>query len=108
MAAAGYRAARLLARAYYRLGRAVWSGFTIPGRGQGAGELVTLLELYQDFETLAFADPHLEARRHSSPHGPGGPQRRLGPGGRGPRTRGRQPPRGPLPSGQGAAGAGRR
>ena len=67
MAAAGYRAARLLARAYYRLVRAVWSGFTIPGRGQGAGELVTLLELYQDFETLAFAaiptSKHADTRR---------------------------------------------
>lgn len=68
--AAGYRAAALLARAYYRLIRAVWTGFTIEGRGDGSGEQTSILALYQDFETLAFAaipaSKHADTRRRMS------------------------------------------
>lgn len=73
--AAGYRAAALLARAYYRLLRAAWTGFTIEGRGDGSGEQTSLLALYQDFETLAFAaippSKHADARRRMSMAGAG-------------------------------------
>lgn len=67
IAAAGYLASQLLARAYWRLMRAAWTGFTIEGRGRGSGEMTSLLELYQDFETLAFASippsKHADTRR---------------------------------------------
>lgn len=54
VAASGYVAAQILARAYWRLMRAIWTGYTIQGRGSGSGEMVSLLDLYQDFESLAF------------------------------------------------------
>lgn len=53
IAASGYRAGQLLAWAYYRLLRAVWTGYTLDGRGE-AGEYTSLYDLYADFETLAF------------------------------------------------------
>lgn len=68
VAAAGYLSARLLAEAYYRLVRAAWTGYTLAhnGRGTGQGELLSLLELYEEFETLAFAaiprSKHAETR----------------------------------------------
>lgn len=53
-ASAGYVASSLLARAYYRLIRAAWTGFTFADRGEGSGEMTSLMELFEDFETLAF------------------------------------------------------
>lgn len=57
VASSGYLAAQLLAEAYYRLVRAAWTGFTLAhrGRGTGSGELLSMMELYEQFETLAFA-----------------------------------------------------
>lgn len=53
-AAGGYRASQLLARAYYRLMRAAWTGFTIADRTDRVGDKTSLRELYSDFETLAY------------------------------------------------------
>ena len=53
-AAGGYRASQLLARAYYRLIRAAWTGYTIADRGDTPGSETSLRELYSDFETLAY------------------------------------------------------
>lgn len=57
IAAASYLSAQLLAEAYYRLVRAAWTGYTIAheGRGTGQGELLSMKDLYEEFETLAFA-----------------------------------------------------
>lgn len=53
-AASGFRAGQLLARAYYRLLRAVWSGHTIADRTDLPGTETSLRELYSDLETLAY------------------------------------------------------
>lgn len=53
-AAGGFRASQLLARAYYRLMRGAWTGFTIADRGDTVGAKTSLRELYSDFETLAY------------------------------------------------------
>lgn len=53
-AAGGFRASQLLARSYYRLMRAAWTGYTIDGRGDIPGGTTSLRELYSDFETLAY------------------------------------------------------
>ena len=53
-ASGGYRASQLLARAYYRLIRAAWTGFTIADRGDTPGSETSLRELSSDFETLAY------------------------------------------------------
>lgn len=53
-AASGYRAAQLLARAYYRLARAMWTGATIADRTDPPGRKTSLKALYSDFETLAY------------------------------------------------------
>ena len=53
-AASGFRAGQLLARAYYRLLRAAWTGYTIADRTDQPGDETSLRELYSDFETLAY------------------------------------------------------
>lgn len=53
-AASGLRASQLLARAYYRLIRGAWTGYTIADRGDEEGDSTSLRELYSDFETLAY------------------------------------------------------
>ena len=53
-AAAGFRAGQLIARAYYRLLRAAWTGHTIADRADQPGDHASLRELYSDFETLAY------------------------------------------------------
>lgn len=54
VAASGYRAGQLLAHAYYRLLRAIWTGYTISSDRGAEGDMTSLYELYADFETLAF------------------------------------------------------
>lgn len=67
VAASGYRAGQLLAHAYYRLLRAIWTGHTFEGRVGAAGERTSLYELYSDFETLAYRvipeTKHADTRR---------------------------------------------
>lgn len=50
----GFRAAQLLARAYFRLVRAIWTGSTIADRTDTPGGYTSFRELYSDFETLAY------------------------------------------------------
>lgn len=77
VAAAGYISARLLAEAYYRLVRAAFTGYTLAheGRGTGQGELLSLMELYEEFETLAFRaiprSKHSETRSRMAAAGRG-------------------------------------
>jgi len=66
-AEAGWRAGQLLARAYYRLLRAAWTGYTFADRGDTPGGETSLRELYSDFETLAYRtipkSKHADVRR---------------------------------------------
>ena len=66
-ASGGFRASQLLARAYYRLMRAIWTGYTLSDRGVDPGDRTSLRELYSDFETLAYraipSSKHSDVRR---------------------------------------------
>lgn len=65
--AGGFRASQLLARAYYRLVRAAFTGHTIADRTDTPGDKTSLRQLYSDFETLAYRSiprsKHADTRR---------------------------------------------
>lgn len=54
VAAGGAQAGRLLARAYYRLMRAIFTGYTFADRDNDVDGKTSLKSLYSDFETLAY------------------------------------------------------